>query len=97
MKFALHYVWLLQAASGSDDELAHSGAEGDNPGRGNRRKQRRGRNMQGPLPGVFVGRFPSSLRASELKSQVHAPTYCLSIVPLLETIMYWLLNWLSLM
>ena len=63
---------LWQPASGSDDELAHSGAEGDNPARGNRRKQRRPRNLQGPLPGVFVGRFPSSLRASELKSQVLA-------------------------
>ena len=59
-----------QAVSGSEDDMAHSGAEGDNSGRGGRRKQRRTRNTQAPLPGVFVGRFPSSLRASELKSQV---------------------------
>ena len=49
----------------------HSGAEGDNPNRGGRRvKGRRSRNLQMPLPGVFVGRFPPSLRASELKTQV---------------------------
>lgn len=60
-----------QAASGSEDDVVHSGAEGDNLNRGGRRvKARRSKNLQQPLPGVFVGRFPSSLRASELKTQV---------------------------
>ena len=61
----------LQAASGSEDDVVHSGAEGDNLNRGGRRvKARRSKNLQQPLPGVFVGRFPPSLRASELKTQV---------------------------